>query len=204
VKITLGSEVCTAPTGSAVFISAGVPHHNWNEAAELETHLEVLAPGSVGLRQLAQLTESQDAGGRPYTVVAPGADAVLELDGGMTLTPLVGRDQGSNSALIYLATLPTGAAGPELHIHEFDQFYLVLDGLLGVQIGLEEYTIGPRHIAILPAGVPHRQWNAGEAVERHLTILTPPPEHLPTDDKPWDVSVELRAGTGGSASHGAA
>jgi len=111
----------------------------------------------------------------------------------MTVTPLIGQDRASRNALIYIGGLPVGAAGPSLHTHAFDQFYLVLEGQLGVQIGLKEYTVGPRHIVVLPAGVPHRQWNVGEEVERHLTIIAPPPVHRPSEEEPWDVSVELHA-----------
>jgi quercetin dioxygenase-like cupin family protein len=192
--LKLGSEVCTAPARSAAFIPAGVPHHNWNDAAAHEMHLEILAPGTLGLRQMAESTGSEDARGRPYAVVTPQVEQMLVLDDGMRLTPLVGRQNGSNHAMIYHAELPQGAAGPTLHTHDFDQFYVVLEGLLGVQIGLREYTVEPRHIVILPAGVPHRQWNAGADTEQHLTILTPPPSHPPSEDSPWDISVELRAG----------
>jgi quercetin dioxygenase-like cupin family protein len=193
VTIQLGSDVQTASADSAVFIPAGVPHHSWNAGSDPEVHLEILAPGSVGLQRLAEFTESVDSRGLPYAVVSPDAVRTRELEGGMTITRLIGPDRDSKHALIYLAGLPVAAAGPSLHTHDFDQFYLVLDGLLGVQIGLEEFTVSPNHIVILPAGVPHRQWNAGEKVERHLAILTPPPERPNSDDAPWDISVELRA-----------
>jgi mannose-6-phosphate isomerase-like protein (cupin superfamily) len=201
VTIKLGKDIHKAPTGAAVFIPAGVPHHNWNEGSETEVHLEVLAPGNAGVRPMLEFTESDDAHGLPYAVIAPDADQTLTLDGGMTITPLVGHERAighgqdpvSKNALIYVAGLPAGAAGPSLHTHIFDQFYLVLDGLLGVQVGLEEFTVGPRQLVVLPAGVPHRQWNAGAEVERHLTILTPPPERASSEEEPWDRSVELHA-----------
>jgi quercetin dioxygenase-like cupin family protein len=193
VTVQLGSDVHTASADSAVFIPSGVPHHNWNAGSDPEVHLEILAPGSLGIQRLAEFTESLDSRGLPYAVFAPDEERTRELDGGMTVTRLIGRDQESIYAHIYLAGLPVAAAGPSLHTHDFDQFYLVLEGLLGVQIGLQEFTVGPNHIVILPAGVPHRQWNAGEDVERHLAILTPPPERPNSDDAPWDISVELRA-----------
>jgi mannose-6-phosphate isomerase-like protein (cupin superfamily) len=204
VTIKLGKEVHKAAAGSAVFIPAGVPHHNWNEGSTTEVHLEVLAPGSAGIRPMVELSESDDARGLPYAVVAPAAEQTMTLDGGMTITPLLGhehvigpgqeQERVSKNALIYVGTLPAGAAGPSLHTHAFDQFYLVLDGLLGVQVGLKEFTVGPQHLVVLPAGLPHRQWNAGEEVERHLTILTPPPERQSSEEEPWDRPVELRAG----------
>jgi mannose-6-phosphate isomerase-like protein (cupin superfamily) len=201
VTIKLGKDIHLAAAGSAVFIPAGVPHHSWNEGSETEVHLEVLAPGSAGIRPMLEFTESDDAHGLRYAVVAPGADQTLTLDGGMTVTPLLGhehvighgQDPASKNALIYVGGLPAGAVGPGLHTHAFDQFYVVLDGLLGVQVGLAEFTVGPRQLVVLPAGVPHRQWNAGADVERHLTILTPAPEQTSSQEEPWDRSVELHA-----------
>ena len=192
VTLKLGNEVRTASTGSAVFIPAGVPHHNWNDGDTPEMHLEVLAPGNVGLQPGIQFTESAESGGLPFAVVSP-TNRTIQLDGGMKMAPLVSRRSGSNSALIYQADLPAGGVGPDLHIHEFDQFYLILEGTLGVQVGFTEYTVSPRHLVVLPAGVPHKQWNAGDGVERHITIITPEPEHPSSDLAPWDIAVEAIA-----------
>jgi quercetin dioxygenase-like cupin family protein len=193
VTIKLGRDIHQAAAGSAVFIPAGVPHHNWNEGSETEVHLEVLAPGSAGIRPMLEFTESDDAHDLPYAVVTPAEDQTLSLDGGMTVTPLLGPEQDSNNALIYIGGLPAGGSGPSLHIHKFDQFYLVLDGLLGVQVGLQEYTVGPQNVVVLPAGVPHRQWNVGTGAERHLTIIAPPLGVPSPEEEPWDISVELHA-----------
>jgi len=196
VTIKLGKDVRKAAADSAIFIPAGVPHHNWNEGSETEVHFEVIAPGSVGIKPMFAFSESDDAHDLPYAVVTPADATTLSLEGGMTVTPLVGPDQHSANALIYIGGLPAGAAGPSLHTHKFDQFYLVLEGQLEVQVGLREFTVGPRHLVVLPAGVPHRQWNAGAQDERHLTIIAPPPPELTetdADGEPWDFAVELRA-----------
>jgi quercetin dioxygenase-like cupin family protein len=192
VTVKLGNEVRTAPSGSAVFIPAGVPHHNWNDGDSPEMHVEVLAPGNVGIQPVIQFTESTESGGLPYAVVSPDT-RTIELEGGMKMAPLAGRHRGSNNAFIYQADLPPGGVGPDLHIHEFDQFYLILEGTLGVRVGFAEYAVGPRHLVVLPAGVPHRQWNAGEGIERHLTIITPQPKQPNSDAAPWDIAVELNA-----------
>jgi mannose-6-phosphate isomerase-like protein (cupin superfamily) len=80
-----------------------------------------------------------------------------------------------------------------MHIHDYDQFYLVLDGSLHVQYALTRYVVQPRELAVIPAGVPHRQWNEGPGIERHLVIHAPTPEqpHLP--DNPWFTLVDLDA-----------
>jgi quercetin dioxygenase-like cupin family protein len=194
VTLKLGVDVRTASAGSAVFIPAGVPHHNWNDGGTPELHLEVLAPGTFGLQPAIQFTESTESGALPFAVVSP-ATQTIQLEGGMKMAPLVGRRRGSNNALIYQADLPAGGVGPDLHIHEFEQFYLILEGTLGVQIGFTEYTVGPQHLVVLPAGVPHKQWNAGDGVERHITIITPEPEQPNSAHAPWDIAVELNAAT---------
>ncbi|MBO0687955.1 MAG: cupin domain-containing protein [Candidatus Dormibacteraeota bacterium] len=84
-------------------------------------------------------------------------------------------------------------AGPPLHYHAFDQFYFVLSGALHVQIGLTTSEVGPHHLVVLPAGVPHRQWNEGTEAERHLAILAPLPEHRSSPEQPWDLAVTLEA-----------
>jgi mannose-6-phosphate isomerase-like protein (cupin superfamily) len=87
---------------------------------------------------------------------------------------------------VYLAEMQPGAAGPSLHVHEFDQYYVVLEGELTVEVGFERTVVGPNTLVVLPAGVPHRQFNAGDAVERHLAVNAPYPV-----SRPWDVAVEL-------------
>jgi hypothetical protein len=52
---------------------------------------------------------------------------------------------------------------------------------------LEKYHAEPHTLVILPAGVPHTQWNEGNALEQHFAILTPPP--TPGDLDPPDVWV---------------
>ena len=90
---------------------------------------------------------------------------------------------------LYVATVDAGAGGPGLHVHEFDQFYYVLEGTMSIEAGLASFTAGPHTLVVLPAGVPHRQWNAGLERERHLTLIAPePPAGVP-----WDVGVEFRA-----------
>ena len=95
---------------------------------------------------------------------------------------------------VYLAEMAPGAQGPPLHVHEFDQFYFVIEGALEVQIGFDTQVVGPNTLVILPAGVPHKQRNASDAeIERHLTVLVPEPPFPHSEEHPWDVAVELTA-----------
>nr|WP_284702868.1 cupin domain-containing protein [Rhodococcus qingshengii] len=82
-----------------------------------------------------------------------------------------------------------GSAGPGMHIHPFDQFYLVLQGQLTVEVALQKHIVGPNTLVVLPAGVPHRQFNDGKVTEHHLVVLTP----APLEGVPWDEGVDFVA-----------
>ena len=62
---------------------------------------------------------------------------------------------------------------------------LVLDGELTVEVALEKPS--PRELVVVPAGVPHRQYNTGPVTEKHLSVLAPAPEA----GKPWDRGVDF-------------
>jgi mannose-6-phosphate isomerase-like protein (cupin superfamily) len=87
---------------------------------------------------------------------------------------MMNPENGSKNALIYRAQNAVGGGGPNLHFHTFDQFFFVIEGELTVQIGLEKYHVKPHTLVILPAGVPHTQWNEGTKPEQHFAVLTPP------------------------------
>jgi uncharacterized RmlC-like cupin family protein len=54
---------------------------------------------------------------------------------------------------------------------------------------LEKHVVSSRELVVVPAGVPHRQYNTGAATERHLSVSAPPPE----PGKPWDRGVDVTA-----------
>lgn len=186
IDLSLGAEDVRVPTGSAVFIPAGLPHQNWNRGDVDEIHLEVIAPGVSPTEPVARPSDAPDAPGLAG-FIAPSDPSKQGTDE-FTLDWLVNRAKGATNAAIYLAEVPAHKGGPPLHVHEFDQFYFILDGELNLEIGLSHYTVGPNHLVVLPAQVPHRQWNDGDVPEHHLTIIAPEPL---TRDEPWDVAVEL-------------
>ena len=188
--VQLGTEVHVAGPDTLVYIPKGTPHHNWNEGTEDELHLEVLAPAPRASLPLATATEETDAGGRPYVVQALDEGAFVESVKfpGFSLNRLV-PDPVSAHATMYVGQVEAGAGGPGMHVHEFDQFYFVLSGELQVQVSLDRFTAPLGSLVVLPAGVPHRQWNDGPETERHIALLSPAP--LP--GKPLDVLVSLAA-----------
>lgn len=78
----------------------------------------------------------------------------------------------SNGRLtLYEGALPVG--GPPLHVHDFDEVVLVLDGRLLVQLGdeIDELTSGD--FAWLGAGAVHTFANPGPAAVRALGLAVP-------------------------------
>ena len=70
--------------------------------------------------------------------------------------------QGQIVFIVPEGSLPAGADGPPLHVHFQEHEEIVVKaGTLGAQVGREKITVPAGGTAVLPAGVPHRWWNAG-------------------------------------------
>jgi mannose-6-phosphate isomerase-like protein (cupin superfamily) len=190
ITIELGAKTEVAKNRSAVFIPAGLPHRNWNVGGQDEVHVEVIAPGVLPVQSLVETTDLRNTATQPAFIRDADPAKLTGLDFGLDW--LVHRANGAAHAAVYLAEVPAGKAGPPLHVHEFDQFYFVLQGTLSVEIGLQRYDVPPWHLVVLPAQVPHRQWNEQDQAEQHLTILVPEPAAPPSEDHHWDTAVELQ------------
>ena len=187
--VELGAETSLAKARSAVFIPAGLPHHNWNDGDEDEVHVEVIAPGILPMQRLVETVDLRDTSAHPAFVREADPTKLTGQD--FRLDWLANRAAGATHAAVYLAEVPAGKDGPPLHVHEFDQFYYVLQGTLSVEIGLNRYEVPPGHLVVLPAQVPHRQWNERDEAEQHLTFIVPEPAGLPSEGYRWDTAVEL-------------
>lgn len=184
-QLQLGAERLIAGPDTLVYIPAGTPHHNWNDGAVDEFHFEVLAPGPPIDRPVIESTDSTDASGRPYFVRPLAADGFEQALPGFSLQRLLQRSDGSEHMTLYVGNVEPGGRGPSTHVHRFDQFYYVLDGTLTGTIGLDSFTAARHTLVVLPAGVPHRQFNDGVRPERHIALLAPEP--MPGE--PWDIGV---------------
>jgi mannose-6-phosphate isomerase-like protein (cupin superfamily) len=191
ISLSLGHDDLRVPTGSAVFIPAGVPHQNWNRGDVDEVHLEVIAPGISPIEPVLRATE--EIGDASHRGFVAASDPTRRGGGEFIQDWVIDRARGAERAGIYFAEVPPHKAGPPLHVHEFDQFYFVLSGVLSVEIGLSRMDVGPDNLIVLPAQVPHRQWNEQDEVEHHLTILAPEPLIPHSVEQPWDVAVALSA-----------
>jgi mannose-6-phosphate isomerase-like protein (cupin superfamily) len=188
--VELGEETKVVKARSAVFIPAGLPHRNWNDGDEDEVHIEVIAPGVLPVQPLVETADLKDSSVQSAFVQEADPAKLTGRDFGLDW--LVNRARGATHAAVYLAEVPPGKAGPPLHVHQFDQFYFVLQGTLSVMIGTQRYDVPPGHLAVLPTQVPHRQWNEQDETELHLTIIVPEPMALPSDGVRWDTVVELQ------------
>ena len=76
---------------------------------------------------------------------------------------LAGPTNGLDSALLVYNRIAAGVGPKGLYSLPVDHTYLVLKGKLNVQIGTDTFVLEPESLALVPAGVPHRAWNAGAA-----------------------------------------
>jgi quercetin dioxygenase-like cupin family protein len=73
------------------------------------------------------------------------------------------HDAAGRIVLFLDGTLPPKADGPPLHVHFREREEgIVKAGTLGAQVGGEKIVVPTGGNAVLPAGVPHRWWNAGD------------------------------------------
>ncbi len=193
-NVQLGHDVHPVGAGTLVFVPAGTAHCNWNDSDAEEFHIELIVPTvRPGIALLTFVDSPDHAPGStvsPYLVrLDPSQHKQSARLPGFRLQNLAGPDRGMTSCVVNAAELDPGKAGPGTHVHDFDQFYFVLDGELHVEVGLHRGVAARHTLVVLPAGVPHRQWNEGTVPERHLAILTP----APAPGLPLDRGVTLTA-----------
>jgi mannose-6-phosphate isomerase-like protein (cupin superfamily) len=173
-QVQLGTEVVEAEPDDLVFIPAGVPHRNINPWDEEEVHFELIAPPPGPGRPLLTTT-TDDSVRNPFAGVRR-LDPNGFAGGRFQTQSMADRSTGSEHVRLYVARVPAGGGGPAMHVHEFDQLYFVLRGTMQLEIALGRYTAGPNTLVILPAGVPHANWNEGPEIESHLALLAPTPQ----------------------------
>lgn len=171
---------------SIVFIPAGTPHSNHYVGPDRELHLDVIVPAPATYGVLSTPAAAQERGGPGTGYVRPvDRQDMREVLPGFRTLPLADRKTQSHHISFRLNEIDPGSDPLPWHIHEFDQFYFVLEGQMQLEVAHKKYTVRPGDLTILPAGVPHRNWNEGPSLERHLALLAP--EAAP--GKPGDMEV---------------
>jgi mannose-6-phosphate isomerase-like protein (cupin superfamily) len=103
--------------------------------------------------------------------------AALEASAQRHTQALLDRGMGATSVSINCIKTPAGEGSPAgLHVHDVDQVFYVLGGVMNLEIEGKEYEAGPGTMIYFPAGVPHRNWNAGKEPTVHLAIQVPSPD----------------------------
>ena len=106
-------------------------------------------------------------------VIAPGEGYSISLGGLGIIHKLSGEDTGGSFAIVEHPLQPGAlAAPPHTHLNE-DEFSLVLEGEVGVQIGERVYRATPGTYILKPRGIPHTFWNSGTQPARIMEIISP-------------------------------
>lgn len=108
---------------------------------------------------------------------------------GFAYQSMIDRDIGSATMRINVLQVEPGSGSPDFHIHAFAQIYVIQHGEMTLDIGKSRVTAPADSIVILPAGVVHRNFNASNGMERHISLLVPEP--LP--DEIFDYAVTIHA-----------
>ena len=91
--------------------------------------------------------------------------------------PLFDWNSGAKTCTINCIKTPPGGGSPAgLHVHDVDQIFYILDGTMSIEIEGQTHECGPGSLIVFPAGVPHRNWNAGSQPTLHLAFNTPQPD----------------------------
>ena len=83
---------------------------------------------------------------------------------------------GRHCSINYIKTPAGGGSPAGMHTHVVDQIFYILAGTMSLEIEGTQYEAGPGSLVIFPAGVPHRNWNAGAEPTIHLAVNAPLPD----------------------------
>ncbi|KAJ3546940.1 hypothetical protein NM208_g1756 [Fusarium decemcellulare] len=171
-KVRLGGSVQQVNTGSLVIIPAGLPHRNWNEGPGPEAHLEMIIPALHRLKQISYMIMIEKPEDIPEELRASSKGYVIRVDPkflkellpGFKVLPLADPSPGSRRAVVMYPEVGPEMGEPPAHVHEFDQYYFVLEGELTIDVALQKHRVTPNQLVKLPAGVLHRQYNQAAAI----------------------------------------
>lgn len=164
---------------TAAVIPAGAAHSNSYPTAEREYHLDVLVPppprGGPLAEPVTEVPGESEAGAGPKpTIVACTEVEPFQPVPGFSASLMLAEEHAAGLNLVNATVAPSEEdSGVPWHIHEVDQLYFILDGELTVEVAGQSFIARKWDLVVLPAGVPHRNWNAGHGPERHVSFLVP-------------------------------
>ncbi len=111
-------------------------------------------------------------GGSQY-VVNP-SDRTTLLQGPLGAVLMLGGDRTAGRLSVLEHPLAPRALGSPVHTHrDEDEYSVVLEGIVGAEIGDEVIEAGPGAVLVKPRGVPHAFWNPTDQPARLLEIISP-------------------------------
>ena len=83
------------------------------------------------------------------------------------------RETGGQAVVIETYVQPNGfVAAAHVHPNQEERFE-ILSGEVGFKVGREKTVAGPGQRLVVPAGTPHRFWNAGDGVAHFVCEVRP-------------------------------
>lgn len=96
------------------------------------------------------------------------------LDGPLGAILLLGPETSDGHFSLLEHPLAPHVLGALVHTHRNeDEYSLVLEGTIGVEVGGETFEAGPGSVVAKPRGVPHAFWNATDEPARILELIVP-------------------------------
>jgi mannose-6-phosphate isomerase-like protein (cupin superfamily) len=175
--VRLGHDNHQAKAGEVIYIPAGFPHGSDNQSGAAEHHLEILIPGirpgSPFLRPVGSADEIQLPAAAPY--VRSSSGPATETTGHETRWLLTDESTGARTALT--AVERTGPEDPGTPAsRDNDRLIVVTEGKLTAEIAARPAAVPAQAVILIPAGVPHRIWNASPTPVRYLDADVPAPD----------------------------
>jgi quercetin dioxygenase-like cupin family protein len=110
---------------------------------------------------------------RHGSVIAPSAQRTL-LEGPLGALLLLPATETADRFTVVEHPLAPRALGAPVHTHRHeDEYSIVLEGMVGVEIAGQAFTVGPGSVVVKPRGIPHAFWNAADRSARLLEIISP-------------------------------
>jgi quercetin dioxygenase-like cupin family protein len=176
--LRLGRDSHPATAGEVIYIPAGLAHGSDNQSGAPERHLEILIPavqpGTPFLTPVRSLDDVPVPAIPPHTSSTSGPPA--EVVGSETRWLLTGESTGGRVAQVTAVERrgPDDTGPPVCRDH--DRLIVVTQGELRAEIAAQPAAVPAQAVIIIPAGVPHRIWNASPGSVRYLDADVAAPE----------------------------
>jgi len=176
--LRLGRESHHAQAGEVIYIPKGFPHGSDNQSGAPERHLEILVPavppGTPFLRPVQSADEVQAPAATPHVNSSSGPPS--EVSGHENRWAITAGPTGSRAARL-TAVERTGPEGPGAVVsQDDDRLIVVTQGKLTAEVSAPPHAVQGEAVIVIPAGVPHRIWNASCMPVRYLDADVPAPE----------------------------